>query len=113
MRGAGVDELQQVFAQAHFGGHPERELRQHDAGVLVHPGRQRLAALLQPGGGVLVIEVVDVRVRQPLFLSDDNRVRFIAECLKPVDVVGVIVADDDVLHSPPGVEHGHVLLHIS
>jgi len=70
--------------------------REHDPGVGVHPRRQRLPPLRQPGPRGLVVGVARGGIVQGLRLGDDLRPGFVPKRLKPIDMVRMVVAEDDM-----------------
>ena len=90
----------------------EDQIRLDDPCRRVDPRRKRLLPLLEAWCRGFVVGIVGIGVVKALVLGDDDGVRSVLERLQPVDMVGVIMADDDIAdgrarHAPDMLEQRH------
>ena len=98
MRRTGRQQRQAPIAQHNRLALLEGDVRRHHASLVIDPRKQHAATLIEPLVGLLISSLLILLVFASSLLRDDQRARMILERLQTVNVIGMIMAGDDIAH---------------
>ncbi len=94
---AGIEQHETLASEVERETFPIGDVGWDHARVVVDPGRERFAPLIEPLIGSFVGGLLVLPVLAGTFLGDDHDAgAVVLERLQPVDVIGVVVADHDI-----------------